>query len=152
MRVTLMLADSAQAVNGKLYILGGGWSITGPMPSPSAIAIKIEVPWNEANRRHTLKLELMDEDRNPVSVPTPAGNSPLVISGDFEVGRPAGLIQGSPIDTAFAFNIGPIPLAPAKRYYWHLTINGNAQNDWRLGFATRPQAQTANVPPQAPPT
>ena len=37
----MLLADSAQAVEGKLYILGGGWNITGPEPSPSGIAIYI---------------------------------------------------------------------------------------------------------------
>jgi len=26
----MMLADAAQAVNGKLYIMGGGWSVMGP--------------------------------------------------------------------------------------------------------------------------
>ena len=39
-----MLADSAQEVGGKLYILGGGWSVTGPVVPPSAVAIKIDVP------------------------------------------------------------------------------------------------------------
>jgi hypothetical protein len=29
MRVTMMLADAAQVSEGKLYILGGGWSIAG---------------------------------------------------------------------------------------------------------------------------
>src|SRR5712692_6126152 len=59
MKVTMLLADAAQAVNGKLYILGGGWSVTGPAPSPSAIALKIEVPWDEANTRHKLTLDLV---------------------------------------------------------------------------------------------
>ena len=62
MKITIMLADFAQAVNGKLYIMGGGWSLTGPAPSPSAIAIKVEVPWNDTNRKHSLKLELLDGD------------------------------------------------------------------------------------------
>ena len=44
--MTLMLADSAQEVGGKLYILGGGWSVTGPVVPPSAVAIKIDVPWD----------------------------------------------------------------------------------------------------------
>ena len=44
----MMLADSAQAVAGKLYILGGGWSMTGPAATPSALAIKFEVPWEAA--------------------------------------------------------------------------------------------------------
>jgi hypothetical protein len=54
--LSVLLADSAQAVGGKLYILGGRWSVTGPGPSASAIALKIEVPWDETNRRHKLLL------------------------------------------------------------------------------------------------
>src|SRR5213594_576499 len=60
MKVTMLLADSAQAVNGKLYILGGGWSIIGPDPAATAIAIKIDVPWDLANRSHTFRLALLD--------------------------------------------------------------------------------------------
>jgi len=66
-----MLADSAQEVGGKLYILGGGWSITGPDPVPMAIALKLEVPWDRTNEQHSLLLELVDEDGNPVIVPGP---------------------------------------------------------------------------------
>lgn len=141
MKVTLLLADFAQVVGGKLYIMGGGWSITGPNPSSSAIAGKIEVPWNETNRRHSLKLELLDADYKPVQIPTPGGNAPLVITGEFEVGRPAGLIQGSPLDLPLAFNIGPVPLEPGKRYIWKLTINSSTDKDWEVTFSTRPPGQ-----------
>ena len=66
MRVTLMLADSAQVADGKLfYILGGGWSITGP-PAPSAIALLVEVPWDQTNRRLEWRFELVDSDGYPV--------------------------------------------------------------------------------------
>jgi len=43
----MLLCDSAQVADGKLYILGGGWSVTGPQPVPSAVAIKLEVDWHE---------------------------------------------------------------------------------------------------------
>jgi len=138
MKVIIMLADSVQVANGKLYMLGGGWSVIGPMPSPFAIAIKIEVPWNETNRKHNLKLELLDTEYHPVLVPTPAGNSPLVISGDFEVGRPAGIISGSSIDVPLAFNIGAIPLAPGNRFIWKLSIDGKTDDNWQAVFSTRP--------------
>lgn len=133
-----MLADFAQAVNGKLYIMGGGWSILGAQGNPTAIAIKIEVPWNEANRKHNLKLELLDADYRPVPLPAPTGPSPLVISGEFEVGRPAGLLPGTPIDVPLAFNIGPLPLAQGQRYLWKLTINGKTNEHWEVAFSTRP--------------
>ena len=57
----MMLADAAQVANGKLFILGGGWSVTGPEPSPSAIVLKIAVPWDQANKSHHLLLSLIDD-------------------------------------------------------------------------------------------
>lgn len=141
MKVTILLADWAQVLNGKLYIMGGGWSVTSPTTGPSAIALKIEVPWTETNRQHNLKLELIDSDYHPVMVQTPTGEAPLMISADFEVGRPPGLIQGSPLDVPLAFNIGPIPLAPEKRYIWKLTIDGKQDDNWQAAFSTRPSKQ-----------
>jgi hypothetical protein len=141
MKVTMMLADSAQAVGGKLYILGGGWSITGPLPCPSAIAVLVSVPWNETNRKHRVKVELVDEDYRPVLVPTPEGDKPMLISGDFEVGRPAGIMPGSTIEIPFAFNIGALPLPPGRRYVWKLMIDDKGDENWQVVFSTRPAAQ-----------
>lgn len=137
MKVTMLLADAAQAVEGKLYILGGGWSITGPDPSPSAIALKIEVPWTDTNRKHRLELRLLDADGQPVRVPTQAGEHPVEFGGDFEVGRPAGLPEGNPLDMVLAINMSPLPLPPGRRYEWKCFINGNTKEDWRVGFYTR---------------
>jgi hypothetical protein len=141
MKVTMMLADSAQAVGGKLYILGGGWSLTGPVPCPSAIAVLVSVPWNETNRKHRLKMDLLDEDYRPVLLPTPDGEVPLTIVNEFEVGRPAGIVAGSSIDVPFAFNIGPIPLAPGRRFVWKLVIDDKGHDDWQVIFSTRPAGQ-----------
>lgn len=138
MKVTMMLADSAQAVDGKLYVLGGGWSITGPDPIPSAIAVKIEVPWDEANKKHILKLALFDEDGRSVKIPTPTGDVAVEMGTDFEVGRPPGLKPGTALDFVFAVNIGPLPLAPDGRYVWQLSIDGQGNADWQLAFSTRP--------------
>jgi hypothetical protein len=134
--VTLMLADAAQAVNNKLYILGAGWSLTGPEPTPSAIALHVKVPWDQANERHRLRLELLDSDGQPVVIPD---EGPLAIEADFEVGRPAGLIRGTPIDVSMAVTIGPISIPPGGRYEWRLSIDGHHEDDWYLAFSTRPE-------------
>jgi hypothetical protein len=138
MRVTLMLADSAQAVEGKLYILGGGWSLVGPEPTPMAIALKIEVPWDETNRRHTWKLELLDSDGRAVAVPGDSEEAAIEIGGEFEVGRPAGVKPGTPIDLPLAINLTPLPLEPGGRYVWKLSIDDRTEADWQLAFSTRP--------------
>ena len=136
--VTLILADAAQAVGNKLYILGGGWSTAGPDPFPSAIALHIKVPWDEANVGHVMQLELVDSDGHPVTVQTDQGPQDLVIKNDFEVGRPPGMARGTPIDLSIAINLGPLPLSPGSRYEWRLSIGDESHETWRLPFSVRP--------------
>jgi hypothetical protein len=154
MRVTMMLADAAQAVGGKLYILGGGWSVAGPGPTPMAIAIKIEVPWDEANRPHALTLALLDEDGRPVSVTTPAGERPVQVDTQFEVGRPPGLRPGTPLDLPLAINVGPLPLAAGRVHVWRLAIDGRSEPAWQVSFSTRataPAPASGEAALEAPP-
>jgi hypothetical protein len=146
-QVTLMLADSAQAVENKLYVLGGGWSQAGPDPFPSAIALHIKVPWDQANITHTLTLELVDSDGNAFTVPGTDGAEPLVVRSEFEVGRPPGTTPGTSIDLSFALNIGPLPLPPGRRYEWRLSIGEESHENWRLPFSVRPAPVGWHMPP-----
>ncbi len=134
----MMLCDSAQVCDGKLYILGGGWSLAGPDPMPSAVALKIDVDWIEAGSPHHWELYLVDEDGQPVLIETAEGLRPMEVRGDFEVGRPGSVPEGSPVDVALAVNFGPLPLTGGARFTWRLTIDGEAQPDWVLAFSTRP--------------
>jgi hypothetical protein len=137
----MLLADFAAAYDGKLVIAGGGWSIAGPMPTPFAIALKIEVPWDQANTKHKMRLELVDADGEPVLVPTEGGiEQQLSIDGEFETGRPPGLKPGTPLDVVLALNLPPQPIPPGGRYEWRLSIDGHTDEDWRLVFTTRPEA------------
>jgi len=141
MRVTMLLCDAAQVADGKLYILGGGWSLIGPDPMPSAIALKIDVDWTEVERAHHWELFLVDEDGGPVMAEMPEGSQPIEVRGDFEVNRPVAVPPGSPVDVALALNFGPLPLSPATRYSWRLVIDGETNEDWVLTFSTRPAQQ-----------
>lgn len=143
MKATLLLCDSVQAVGGKLYILGGGWSIAGPAPITMGLAVKIEVPWNQANQRHKLKIELVDDDGQPVALPAPEGKKPIVIEADFEVGRPPGLTPGTPLDSVLAINMQSLPIPPARRYEWRMSIDGHPDEAWRVSFTTRSQPASA---------
>jgi hypothetical protein len=137
MRVTMLLADAAQEVRGKLYILGGGWSVTGPDVAPMALAIKLDVPWSAANATHEFELALVDTDGRAVNVAEGAdGEREVRIEGSFEVGRPPELPPGSDIDCAFPVNIGALPLA-SGRYAWQLWIDGETAEDWQRPFQVR---------------
>jgi hypothetical protein len=135
--VIMLLADAAQVADGKLYILGGGWSITGPDPTPSAVAIKIQVDWHETNVEHHWELFLEDADGQPVMVATPDGDQPVEIRGELSVGLPEGVIEGTPVDVPVAINLGPLPLPAGTRFIWRLLIDGQDLNGGSISFSTR---------------
>lgn len=141
----MLLADFAQVSDGKLTIAGGGWSLTGPEAVPFGIAILVRVPWDQANRRHLMRLELLDADGQPVLTDTEDGEAPVVFFDDmpFEVGRPAGLKPGTPLDFPIAVNSGPLPLDPGL-YEWRLSIDGEVDDDWRLPFTVRVEEPEAD--------
>lgn len=85
----LILADAAQIADGKLNLLGGGWdTLTAnqefPFPRHLAVAAAFKVPWNETNQRHTLQIEIQDDD----------GKVLFGAGGEIEVGRPPGIPAG----------------------------------------------------------
>jgi hypothetical protein len=133
-RVTLLLCDSAQAVGDKLYILGGGWSFTGPAIAPMALAILVQVPWSDTNAPHPFRVELVDQDSNPIII----DNDPVLIEGTLEVGRPPGHPPGTSINIPLAFNIPSLALPAGQRFIWRVSINGDSQEDWEAAFHTRP--------------
>ena len=52
----LMLTDHSEALNGKVYAMGGGWNMLRfpqlPQEWGFGIAFAIDVPWDQTNRRH----------------------------------------------------------------------------------------------------
>lgn len=140
----MLLADYAQVADGKLTVVGGGWSITGPEPVPFGIAILVHVPWDQANRRHVLRLELLDTDGEAVLLEREGEEpAPVVFFDDieFEVGRPAGIKPGTSLELPLSINSGPLPLAPGGRYEWRLSIDGESDDDWRLPFSVREEPE-----------
>ena len=84
----VLLADFAQAVGGKLTIVGAGWNILNapqyPHNLPFGLGLGFLVPWGETNRKHPFKFVI----RKSEGVELASGG------GDFEVGRDAGTPSG----------------------------------------------------------
>lgn len=96
----LILADAAEVLGGKLYLMGGGWdnlTISQSLPSERqmAIAASFRIPWHETNQRHTVEIEVASED----------GAILAVINGQLEVGRPPGVKQGQDQRSQVAFGL-----------------------------------------------
>lgn len=134
----MLLADSAQVADGKLYVLGGGWSVTGPAPTPSAVAIKVSVDSHEFNSSHHWELFLEDADGEPVRFETPEGLQIIEVRGDFAATAPDDVPVGTPVDVPIAVNFGPIPLADSSRYTWRMVIDGETLPGGLVSFTTRP--------------
>lgn len=81
-----MICDGVQAVQGKLYVLGGGWDrlfvAKFPTEHTVSLAVKLAIPFQDTNERLPLRMEVLGEDGQPV-VPEP-------LSAEVEAGRPAG--------------------------------------------------------------
>ncbi len=135
---TVLLADSAQVAEGKLYILGGGITVVGPRPQPLGIAIRIQVPWDRANISHQWQLDLLDEDGHPVIA---NNGKPVMVAGRFEAGRPAGLRAGTPLSVPLAINFATLPVTAGSGYTWRLSIDDQTRTNWRAGFSVRPPKQ-----------
>jgi hypothetical protein len=86
----LILADSAQIVNNKLYLLGGGWERLTlkniPTSHSCSVAMSFIVPWADTNQKHGFRINIVDEDGQDIRQP---------ITGQVEAGRAAGIPAGT---------------------------------------------------------
>jgi hypothetical protein len=98
----LLLADQCEPLNGKVYVLGGGWNVLrfGGLPQRwnFRIALGIDVPWDETNRRHQLEVTVEDPDGGILGEP---------FSVDFESGRPPGSMPGQEQRMVMSVAAGP---------------------------------------------
>jgi Family of unknown function (DUF6941) len=140
----MILCDGAQAVGGKLYIMGGGWSqlLMPDFPTNMALAVKLGIPWHEANDPHTVVARLVDADGGAVTIPNPApaGDDGIPIRNEVivETGRPPGLAPGTDLDAPLVFNFNGLAL-PAGSYVWELEVDGTveARTPFRVGAVRR---------------
>jgi hypothetical protein len=123
-QVTMLLCDAAESVGSKLYILGGGWSIirTPNTPINMALAVKLSVPWDQANRPIPVKATLYDEDRHDV-IKIGDNELPVEAEGTIETGRPPGLRAGTSLDVPFTLPFPNIAL-DSGGYDWVLEVDG----------------------------
>lgn len=127
-KLILCLSAVSDQVNGTLHMLGAGWSVTGSPTSPQAVALLIKVPWDRANQKLPVRVELLNADGQAVLVPGPSGSQPILTAAEMEVGRPPGVAPGSHLDAAMALNFPQLPLAPG-RYQWRVDIGGDVQTE-----------------------
>jgi len=86
----LMIADAAEVVGNKLFLMGGGWDRLTvrekfPMARQIGIAFAISIPWLETNEKRPFVIKLLTED----------GPTLHEVGGQLEVGRAPGIAPGA---------------------------------------------------------
>jgi hypothetical protein len=104
-----------------------------------ALVVFIDVPWDQTNMKHKMKIELLDADGRPVTTQGPLGNTPLLgLEAEFEAGRPPGVPAGTPLRQKLVVNVGPgLPLQSGQKYEFRLTIGGKTMDNWLSTFFVR---------------
>ena len=95
----LILTDYCEAINGKAYVIGGGWNMLRfselPTEHSFGISFAIDVASDETNEPHTLSLEIQDPDGERLGEE---------LAFEFETGRPPGSVPGQDQRIVLALN------------------------------------------------
>ncbi|MEJ5220475.1 MAG: hypothetical protein WHT63_00530 [Tepidiforma sp.] len=135
-----LLADHAEVLNGKLYLMGGGWDVRQAPAAPAraqfAVAIGVRVEWDETNVPIALQLRLEDDD----------GAAVFQLAGQLNVGRPPHVPAGSSqlIQAAVALN-AELPAYGGYRAAVRASMPGGREDARALPFRLVP------APPGAAP-
>lgn len=114
----LLLADKAEAINGKLYAIGAGIHGIGMVQVPGMAAVDVAVgllvDYSATSDTHQLSLSMETADNQTVLGP---------ISVPFATGRPPGLPAGE--DVSFTLVVqGPFPVPADGAYQWVAEVDG----------------------------
>jgi hypothetical protein len=107
----VLLADAVENVNGKLYVMGGGWTHFKAPSFPAllrlGIAVSVLVDWTECDEVHPLRIRLVGlGTRSPVEIDLDARIS---------AGRPSDLVPGTSQRVFAAVNLN-LPLPEPGKY------------------------------------
>ncbi len=124
----LILANHADAINGLLYINGGGWTDLhrqirgGVLPSTHfGIGLSVRVPWHDTNETHKFVLEVQNEDSTKTLVHA---------EGDINVGRPPQLPRGAVQHAVLAINVDVVFPEPGGYRVIATLDNGVDTTEW----------------------
>ena len=123
----LIVANHVEAINGLLYLSGGGWTdlhrriLNGSVPpSHFGIGMAVRVPWHETNKKHRYIVEVQADD---------TGQAIVHAEGDISVGQPPQLARGSVQHAIVAISID-MTFPKAGSYGIVATIDRKGETIW----------------------
>ena len=132
------LADAAEAVNGKVHVVGGAfdtiWTAQVPINHPKlSFVLRLEFDAAEMGVKHKLDIRIMDED----------GNNVQTIGGEITVGEkspqlPKGWRQG----WLTVLNFANLKFSKFGDYSFNVVINNSNRKSVHLRIAQAVQIQS----------
>jgi len=128
MEAFILLSDAAQVdSNGKVGLLGAGWTVTGPNVPPMAVTVFLRVSWEEADQRHAFRLRLLDDEDQPVLRPG-GDEKPVEFSGQLRLDKRRALPDDETrlvdIQVPVSVTVHLPALHGGHRYRWVFDIEG----------------------------
>lgn len=112
-----LIADYAEMVGGKLYLMGGGWDTFTQAEVPAqlrlSLAIGVRVGWEETNNDFPVRVLIEDDD----------GHELVRIEASMNVGRPPTVPPGSRQLAQLAANV---PLTVTQHGGYRIVIRAGA--------------------------
>jgi Family of unknown function (DUF6941) len=128
----LLVADRAEVVNGKLYLMGGSWDRIQPQQFPHrmmlGIAIGVRIPFAYTDDQHTVAVELLHGDTRLIG-----------FEAKLATGRPPGM-AGMDMLVPMAFNI-PIAIPGEGQVAVKAVIDGSHGRRHDIKVIERPRQQ-----------
>lgn len=131
------LADSAQAVEGKVYVIGGGIDEikAGQFPAVHpllSLVVKFRLEPIECDRQYALEIEFWDPDGHPMG---PRVNGQFSARRHPEEPTRPGFVQ-------LVINVMNLELPRPGDYAFHVVVNGQEIRRPPLTLYVRPSGQT----------
>jgi hypothetical protein len=106
----IIMADSAEVINSKLYLMGGGWdrlivNQAFPVQQLVSLAVSFAVGWDETNIPQPMEILVKDDE----------GKELAKVQGQIEAGRPRGITPGQTQRVQLAFKL-PLRFEKAGNY------------------------------------
>jgi len=129
------LADKAEAVNGKIYVVSGAidtiWAPRVPAVHPyMSFVMRLLFSSAEVDRTHRVEIHLIDED----------GRRMTTVGGDTRVERKPDLPRGWPQSFIAVLNFANLKFERFGDYSFEIVVNNSSMKSVKLRVSQHPQS------------
>ena len=117
--ILILTADAASVSDGKINMLGGGWTHVGAGVANFTLVVRLDIPWTMTNQQIPWTLSLIDQD-GKLYRPEP-DLDPVRIEAELNLERPDNAPEGSSFDVPLLFPFVGLPLRQGS-YEWVFTL------------------------------